>query len=66
MTNCGELAPVSRLARLMDVELVVVTAILIVPFPLTRGVMLILIQVLAVLMGPDDPVTVPLMAGMLL
>jgi hypothetical protein len=66
ITNCGELAPDSRLARLMAVELVVVTAILNVPLPVINEVTLMLMKVLAVLIAPEDPATLPSMAGMLL
>ena len=38
ITSCGALAPASRLARLMAVELVVVKAMLNVPFPVISEV----------------------------
>jgi hypothetical protein len=66
ITNCGASAPVSRLAILMAVELVVVTAMLIVPLPLTKEVTLMLTKVLAVLTAPDEPANGPSTAGALL
>jgi hypothetical protein len=56
ITNCGALAPASRLAKLIAVELVVVKAMLNVPFPLISDVTLMLYQVPDVLIGPDEPV----------
>jgi hypothetical protein len=51
---------------LMAVELVLVTAILIVPLPVTKAVTSMLIKVLAVLIAPDEPADGPLIAGSLL
>ena len=60
------MAPASRLARLMAVELVVVTAMLIVPLPVTKEVIAMLTKVLAVLIAPEDPAKGPSIAGALL
>jgi hypothetical protein len=63
--NCGAFAPVSRLAKVLAAELVIVSPKLTSPFPVTKPVTSISTHVPPV-NGPDDPATVPLMAGALL
>ena len=55
MISCGAFAPLSRLARLIWVLLVVVTAMPTTPFPWTSGVISIETQVPSA-NPPDDPV----------
>jgi hypothetical protein len=64
MMSCGAFAPDWRLARLMAVLLLVVTARLKVPFPVMNEVTSIVFQVFA-LTDPEEPRTLPT-AGALL
>jgi len=65
MTSWGACAPDSRLAWLMAVVLVPVSAMLNVPLPVIRDVISTVVQSPAE-KGPDDPTTVGEMAGALL
>jgi len=61
-TSCGAADPVERLLIVIPVELVVVTATLIEPFPVTSGVMLT-DENWPLVNAPDEPVIVPDGAG---